>query len=84
VGIYNLIKLFSKKEPDLFKENGESKTTGELMAEVTDGASLVGNKQTWEHAEEKKHDLEYMKKCCSAELSTMSYSTPHISDHGLR
>jgi hypothetical protein len=67
-----LSELFSKKNPDIFKANGESKTTGELIAEITGGANLVDGKQTWEHVEEKKHDLEYMKKCCDAELNTMN------------
>ncbi|MDD4274280.1 MAG: hypothetical protein PHG14_11200 [Desulfobacter postgatei] len=66
-----LSKLFRKKSPQLVKPTGEVKTSGELIAEVTDGANLVEGKQTWEYAEEKKHDLEYMKKCCDAELKTM-------------
>ncbi len=66
-----LSKLFGKKNPDLRKSNGEPKTSGELIAEVTDGANLVEGKQTWEYAEDKKHDLHYMKKCCDAELKTM-------------
>ena len=66
-----LSKLFRKKAPHLEKPNDEPKTTGELIAEVTDGANLVEGKQTWEYAEEKKHDIEYMKKCCDAELKTM-------------
>ena len=67
-----LSKLFGKKSPSLHKTNGEPKTSGELIAEVTDGANLVEGKQTWELAEDKKHDLEYMKKCCDAELNTMN------------
>jgi hypothetical protein len=66
-----LSKLFRKKFPQLVKPTGEVKTSGELIAEVTDGANLVEGKQTWEYAEKKKHDLEYMKKCCGAELKTM-------------
>ncbi|MGZ4956013.1 MAG: hypothetical protein ACXV8Q_12965 [Methylobacter sp.] len=66
-----LSELFNKKNPDIFKINGESKTTGELIAEITDGANLVDGKQTWEHVAERKHDLEYVKKCCVAELTTM-------------
>lgn len=67
-----LSKLFRIKEPQSNKPNGEPKTSGELIAEVTDGANLVEGKQTWEYAEEKKHDIEYMKKCCDAELKTMA------------
>lgn len=66
-----LSKLFRIKELQIKKPNGEPKTSGELIAEVTEGANLVEGKQTWEHAEEKKHDIEYMKKCCDAELKTM-------------
>ncbi len=64
-------KLFRNKAPQLEKPNGEPKASGEIIAEVTEGANLVKGKQTWEYAEEKKHDIEYMKKCCNAELKTM-------------
>jgi len=63
--------LFKKKQPSLQKEDGSPKTSGELISEVTDGANLVDDKQTWELAEEKKDDLEVMKRCCDAELKTM-------------
>ena len=66
-----LSKLFRKKAPQIEKPNGEPKTSGELIAEVTGGANLVEGKQSWEYAEEKKHDIEYMKKCCGAEFKTM-------------
>ena len=63
--------LFGKKVPSLIKPSGEPKTSGELLAEVTGGANLVEGRQTWEFAEEKKHDIDYMVKCCHAELRTM-------------
>lgn len=63
--------LFNKKQPSIHKKDGTPKTSGELIAEVTDGANLVDGKQTWELAEEKKHDIEAMKRCCDAELNTM-------------
>ena len=66
-----LSKLFRIKAPRIHKPNGEPKTSGELIVEVTEGANLAEGKQTWEYAEEKKHDIEYMKKCCDAELKTM-------------
>ncbi|MCK5721370.1 MAG: hypothetical protein KAI84_02435 [Gammaproteobacteria bacterium] len=66
-----LSKLFRKKAPQIEKPNGEPKTSGELIAEVTGGANLVEGKQTWEYAKEKKHDIDYMKKCCDAELKSM-------------
>ena len=64
-------KLFQIKSPSLRKVGGELKTSGELIAEISDGANLVDGKQTWELADEKKHDIEYMKRCCDAELKTM-------------
>jgi hypothetical protein len=39
-----LSKLFRKKAPQLEKPNGEPKTSGELIAEVTEGANLVEGK----------------------------------------
>ena len=66
-----LSKLFHKRKPSLRKVSGDPKTSGELIAELSDGANLVDGKQTWEHADEKKHDIDYMKKCRNAELKTM-------------
>ncbi len=66
-----LSELFRKKSIDPCKPSGEFKTTGELIAEVTDGASLVRGRQTWEWVEGKKDDLQCMKECCEAELQTM-------------
>jgi hypothetical protein len=71
MGTDKLKVLFTKLKTGIFKSNGESKTSGELIAEATNGANLVDGKQTWEHVEEKEHDLDYMKKCCEAELNTM-------------
>ena len=67
-----LSELFRKKMPLLAKSDGSLKTSGELIAEVSNGANLVDGKQTWELADEKKQDIEYMKKCCDAELKTMA------------
>jgi hypothetical protein len=64
-------KLLKKKEFSLIKNNGEFKTSGEIIAESTDGANLIDGKQTWEHAVDKKHDIDYMKRCCDAEIKTM-------------
>ena len=66
-----LRKLFQRKNLSLSEVSGEPKTSGELISELTDGANLVDGNQTWELAAEKKHDIEYMKKCCDAELKTM-------------
>ncbi|CAH0529363.1 hypothetical protein [Vibrio hippocampi] len=33
---------------------------------------MVDGKQAWELAEEKKHDIDAMKRCCDAELKTMN------------
>lgn len=64
-------RLFKRENPSLTKANGEPKTSGELIAEVTDGANLVDGKQTWEHVDAHKDDIEFMKRCCDAELKTM-------------
>lgn len=65
-----LSKLFRTKTPSLKKPTGEVKTSGELITEVTNGANLVDGKPTWEHTKEKKHDIDFMKRCCDAELTT--------------
>ena len=64
-------KLFRTKSPDLHSVSGKPKTSGEFIAEVTDGANLVEGRQTWELAEERKDDMHYMKECCDAGLKTM-------------
>ena len=66
-----LSSLFKNKQPSIQKKDGSPKTSGEVIAEVTDGANLVNGKQTWELADEKKHDLEAMRNCCEAELKTL-------------
>ena len=66
-----LSRLLRKKNPQLVKATGGIKTSGEIITEITEGANLVDGKQTWESAEEQKHDIEFMKKCCDAELRTM-------------
>lgn len=44
------------------------KTNGQLLAELTDGANLVGGRQTFECIEEGKNDIDTMLDCCRAEL----------------
>ena len=66
-----LSKLFRIKFPESSMPSGDPKTSGELVTEVTGGANLVEGKQTWELADNKKDDIDYMKKCCYAELKTM-------------
>lgn len=66
-----LSKLFGNKNPSLTKISGEPRKSGEQSAESTGGMSLVDGRQTWELADEKKHDIGYMKRCCDAELRTM-------------
>lgn len=63
--------LLEKFNPSLTKPSGEVKTSGKIIAEVTGGANLVDGKQTWEYAEEKKHDIDIMLRCCEAELKSM-------------
>ena len=67
-----LDRLFNRANPSLMKANGDPKTSDELIAEVTCGANLVEGKQTWEYAETHKDDIEFMKRCCDAELKTMA------------
>lgn len=67
-------KLFGKKNPDRTEipaGTGYPRTSGELITDLADGANLVEGRQTWELAQEKKHDIDYMKKCCAAELKKM-------------
>lgn len=66
-----LSKLFKLASTSLKKSDGAPKASGELISEVTGGANLVNGKQTWELADEKKHDIESMKQCCDSELETM-------------
>ena len=63
--------LFKKKKPKHLHDGDRPKTSGELIAETTEGANLVDGRQTWEQADVKKHDIEHMKRCCDAELKTM-------------
>jgi hypothetical protein len=63
--------LFSKNKIKGADLGDRPITSGEMIAEMTGGASLVDGKQTWEHAQINKHDLEIMKKCCTAELEQM-------------
>lgn len=48
----------------------EGLTYGDAVAKATDGSNLVDGKQTWEHAESSKNDIDVMKKCCDAEIKT--------------
>lgn len=65
-------KLFQRTNPSLIKASGETKTSGELISEVTNNTDLVDNKQTWQLADEKKDNIEAMQKCCEAEIRTMA------------
>ena len=47
--------LLNKKQPSM---DSSINTSGELIAEVTDGANLVNGKQTWELVDEFKNDIE--------------------------
>lgn len=61
----------AKQEPGRKQSSKVVINSGELITEIAGGANLVEGKYTWEYAEEKKHDIVYMKKCCEAELRTM-------------
>lgn len=45
------------------------KTTGEIIAEMTNGASLVNGKQTFDCIDEGKNDIDTMIDCCRVELA---------------
>ena len=47
------------------------KPWGEIVSELTGDVNLVDGKQTWEYADDFKHDLSKMLQCCHAELKTM-------------
>lgn len=47
-------RLFKRAIPSLSKENSNPKVSGELIAELTGGASLVDGKNTWDHADANK------------------------------
>jgi hypothetical protein len=52
--------------------NAPGKTLGQAVAEATGGANLVQGNQTWELVAEWKHDIEMMKRCCTAEMETFA------------
>lgn len=72
MGIFR--SLLHRKIKSLRKNDVSFKTSGELVSKVTDGANLICGRQTWEYADGKKHDLDFMKRCCDAELETMRKS----------
>ena len=48
-----------------------SKTSDEYITQIANGSNLVDGRPTWEYAHEKKDDLDFMLRCCEAELTTM-------------
>jgi hypothetical protein len=64
------VKIWDEIFGKVWKTPG--KTLGEAVAEATGGANLVNGKQTWELVAEWKHDIEMMKRCCSAENRNVS------------
>ena len=70
-----------KKHESKAKRNDieTSMTSGELITKITGGANLVDGKQTWEHAQTSKNDIECMKKCCDAELKAMEKTHLHVA-----
>ncbi|MEL0631111.1 hypothetical protein V6256_16260, partial [Psychromonas aquatilis] len=59
-----LNKLFARANPSLNKSDVRVKTSGERITVLTGGANLVDGKQTWDLAQDKKDDIECMKRCC--------------------
>jgi hypothetical protein len=80
----DLAEKLIKKIETLRKPNGELKNSDELITELMEGKNLVDGKQTWEHAKDKKHDLECVKKCCEAEMNYLGAEpTRYLSDFNL-
>lgn len=48
--------------------------SSDFITELSGGANLVDGKHTWEYAKEEKHNLELMKKSCSAEIKASQKS----------
>jgi hypothetical protein len=59
------------KEADVDVSHFIGRSWGDVLAELTGGANLVDGRQTWELADEYKHDLAKMLECCRAELLTL-------------
>ena len=70
------IEELNDEEPevDYVPDHYLGKSWGEIFAELTGGANLVDGKQTWEHADSGKNDLETMLQCCHAELKSQEAS----------
>ena len=64
-----ITKLFSTKG-----NNKQSINSGDMITELSDGENLVDGKHTFEDAEKEKDNIDYMKKCCDAELKKMKKS----------
>ena len=45
-------------------------TGNDLISDLTNGANVVDGKPMYEYADEKKHDLDFMKKCCDQILES--------------
>lgn len=46
-------------------------TSGDLITQCAGGSNLVDGLPTWHYAESKKNDLQFMLRCCEAEMLTM-------------
>lgn len=64
-------RVFDKKRQSAQKGDSISFSSGDVITEMTGGENLVNGSPTYAHAEQNKHDIEIMKKCCEAELRTM-------------
>ena len=67
-----LRKLFDRKSTAQPASADLNLQAGTFITELSDGANFVDGTPTWEHAEQGKHDLQTMLKCCNAELETMA------------
>ena len=65
------VALVATKETEVDLSHFIGSSWGDVLAELTGGANLVDGRQTWELADEYKHDLAKMLECCRAELLTL-------------
>ena len=58
------------KHSERFLKEGGVLTGSELISDLTGGANMVGGAPMHEYADDRKHDLDFMKKCCDQILKS--------------
>ena len=58
------------KHSERFLKQGGVLTGNDLISDLTDGANMVDGTLMHEHADDRKHDLDFMKKCCDQILKS--------------